>query len=121
MQWPEFDGAVLGGHYTGHHSDKLATAVSPVSGAEKHPILAGLSRKEFPAGGGLYQTSPLAEGAVPLLMGRAGDKTPEPVAWTFERKGGGRAFYTSMGHVSDFKEEAFVKLLKNGILWAVGK
>ena len=63
-------------------------------------------------------TSPLASGTNVLLMGRFGDAAAEPVAWTFTRKDGGRSFYTSLGHKSDFAQPEFCRLLRNGLLWA---
>ena len=120
IEWPGFDRDVLGGNYQGHHGEKLKTTVALAPGAKGHPALAGLKADEFPSAGSLYKSGPLAGGAVPLLIGRAGGVTPEPVAWTFERKGGGRVFYTSLGHPGDFKEGAFVALLREGIRWATG-
>ena len=56
------------------------------------------------------------------MLGRWGDKQPhEPVAWTFTRANGGKSFYTSLGGVEDFQQEAFQKLLKNALLWAAAK
>ncbi len=118
--WPGFDREVLGCHYDMHHAKGLKTTVRIAAGAQKHPILAGV-KGEFLSMGALYRSQPLAEGATPLLMGQAeGIPLAEPVAWTWTRKGGGRVFYTSLGHPDDFKEEAFTTLLRNGILWATG-
>jgi type 1 glutamine amidotransferase len=73
------------------------------------------------AAGSLYKVLPLAEGATPLLVGRAeGVAQAEPVAWTWTRKGGGRVFATSLGAPGDFKDESFVALLRNGLRWAAG-
>ena len=52
------------------------------------------------------------------LARRFGDKPVEPVAWTFTRKDGGRSFYTSLGHKSDFAQPEFCRLLRNSLLWA---
>ena len=42
-----------------------------------------------------------------------------PAAWVHELPGGGRAFYTSMGHgVEAFQDPAVMRLLINGIKWA---
>jgi type 1 glutamine amidotransferase len=51
-------------------------------------------------------------------------KTPDepalpPVAWTNQRTGGGQSFYTSMGHVDDFAQPEFQKMLRNAVQWAV--
>jgi nicotinamidase-related amidase len=117
--WETFDPDVLGGHYTGHHANALKTKVAATGGPAKSPILDGVSG--FESSGSLYKTSPLAKDCVVLLTGTAGDHPPEPVAWVREKADGrGRVFYTSLGHPDDFKQQAFVALLKNGIAWAAG-
>jgi type 1 glutamine amidotransferase/nicotinamidase-related amidase len=118
--WPEFDAAVLGGHYTGHHgkAPKVALAVAP--GANEHPILRGVDLGQFAGNGSLYRAAPLAASTTPLLLGTIPDKGAEPVAWTNQpRVGGGRVFYTSLGHPEDFENPAYRKLLVNGICWAL--
>ena len=49
-------------------------------------------------------------------MGKIEGEEAEPVAWvnTF---GKSKVFYTSLGHVSDFKEPAFEKLMWNSMEW----
>ncbi len=118
VEWPEFGSDVLGCNYQMHYGANLKTVVRPAPGAEKHPILAGVGAGEFVSAGSLYRTSPLAEGAVTLLVGSAGDVKPEPAAWALEKKCRGRVFCTSLGHESDFGQEAFATLLRNGIRWA---
>jgi nicotinamidase-related amidase/type 1 glutamine amidotransferase len=119
--WSEFDREVLGCHYKGHHGNALKVFVRITPGAEKSPILSGVPAEEFPSPSSLYKSLPLSEGAVSLLTGRAGDVPPEPVAWTYRRKDGGRVFCTSLGGPGDFQEEAFVRLLRNGLFWAAGR
>jgi type 1 glutamine amidotransferase len=118
--WPEFDAAVLGGHYTGHHGkDKVAVTFAP--GAESHPILAGIAAGALTGNGSLYRNTPLEKTAAPLLIGTIPDKPPEPVAWThLQGAKQGRVFYTSLGHPDDFQNPAFRRLLLNGIVWALG-
>src|SRR5690606_17228430 len=117
--WPEFDAQVFGGNYTNHHGNKLVATISIIEKNVDHPIIDGVPSKEFQSNGSLYVVSPLAEGTTPLLMGRVKGHDPEPVAWTFERAGGGRSFYTSLGHPDDFDTPAFVQMLKNAVDWAV--
>ena len=122
--WPTFDADVWGGHYTNHHGNAKSgpsNFVSLMPMSSLHPILADFPAGEFHSDGSLYMTSPLAEGTTVLLTGRFGDAQPEPVAWTFTRKDGGRSFYTSLGHKSDFDQPAFCQLLRNGLLWTVSK
>src|SRR5690606_32282072 len=59
-------------------------------------------------------------GAQVLLEGTLPGEPPQPLAWTFIRSDGGRAFYTSLGHVDDFKQSQFEALLSAGIHWACG-
>jgi type 1 glutamine amidotransferase len=58
--------------------------------------------------------------ASPLVIGSIPDHPAEPVAWT-HRHGNSRVFYTSLGHVSDFENEAFNRLLTNAVLWALAQ
>ena len=96
-----------------------------------HPVLRGVRafayRDEF------YPTFRYAPGAVPLLEAtlhaqyRAGravvEDRPEdvPVAWAFERPGGGRAFGYSGGHYLVALDQPMLRrLLLNAILWSAG-
>ncbi|MHC4238733.1 MAG: ThuA domain-containing protein, partial [Planctomycetota bacterium] len=108
LEWPEFDGQVLGGNYHGHHGNKAhdgpKTYVWIEPGAEAHQILAGVPRGEIHVPSWLYKTLPLAKTTRTLMMGRVDDRKPhEPVTWTNTHSGGGRVFYTSLGHPDDFK------------------
>ena len=116
--WEKWDPEVFGGNYTGHHGNKLKTFAEA---AGDHPILSGIGKGEFATGGSLYEVRPLAEGSKVLVQGRAESiEEGEPVAWTFTRTDGGRSFYTSLGHVDDFKLPEFQTLLSNGVRWAAG-
>ena len=120
--WPDFDRDVLGGSYHNHHgADARDTFVWAVPGAEKHPVMAGVSTGEIAVSASLYKTEPLAAGTTLLMLGRFKDNLPhEPIAWTFQRKDGGKTFYTSLGHADEFKQSFFTTLLRNGIYWAAG-
>jgi len=117
-EWQEFDPEVLGGHYVGHHGNKLVATVATLPSAAKHPILAGVSTKPFDVGGSLYRVNPLKKACVPLLSGRVEGAPVEPVAWTHSYRGG-RIFYTSLGHPKDFQLPAFQRLLRNAVLWSL--
>ena len=112
--WPEFDAQVFGGNYHGHHGNNLKSTVSPE--AVDSPVLAGVNASA--QGGSLYQTSPLAKGTTVLTTGTIEGLPSEPVSWTFQRQDGGRSFYSSMGHVRDFENSNFTRLLYQGICWA---
>ncbi len=120
--WQEFDPEVLGGHYVGHHGNKLKSTITVAPGAESHPILKGVAVTEFVSNGSLYKVSPLEAGTKPLLIGAIPDKPSEPVAWTrlYGAKQA-RVFFTSLGHVDDFQNPGFRRLLVNGVAWALGK
>jgi type 1 glutamine amidotransferase/nicotinamidase-related amidase len=123
--WPEFDREVLGGNYQGHHGNRgpeaPSTYVRAVPRARAHPILHEFPEGEIRTASWLYKTRPLEAGAQALMMGRVGDLEPhEPVSWTHQHAGGGRVFYTSLGHPEDFQLPAFQRLLANGIYWAAG-
>lgn len=119
--WPELDADILGGHYTGHRGAGPKTELAVASGAADHPILEGVDLSQFAGIGSLYQTSPLAQSARPLLIGTVPDHPSEPVAWTNTAKTGSRVFYTSLGHIDDFQQPAFNRMLVNAIKWALEK
>lgn len=119
--WPEFDAEAFGGNYSNHYGNDLVATIGIVNENADHPILAGVPREEFSSNGSLYVASPLAQGTTPLLMGRVQGHDPEPVAWTFTRKDGGRSFYTSLGHPDDFETPAFASMLKNAVDWAAAQ
>jgi type 1 glutamine amidotransferase len=113
--WPEWDAEILGGHYTGHYDSGPITTVKAADAA--HPILEGVTLP-FTSEATLYKTSPLQPGAHTLLTGTIEGQPAEPLAWTFTHRGGGRVFYTSLGHKTDLSNPSFARLLKNGIIWA---
>lgn len=114
QRWLEFDAQVLGGNYDGHFGAGEITRVIAADGARDHPVLEQV--EPFEAYGSLYRNTPLAADTTTLLIGREGEHC-EPVAWTCERAG--RAFYTSLGHQRDFWELDFLRLVRNGIAWAL--
>jgi type 1 glutamine amidotransferase len=121
-EWRDFDKTVFGGSYHGHHSGKIATFAQARAKSADHPILEGVNPKRFQTYGSLYEVRPLADGTTVLLDGSAqGIKEGEPVAWTNVSPGGGRVFYTSLGHPYDFGVTNFRKMLRNAVYWAVEK
>jgi len=120
-EWRDFDPTVLGGNYHGHHSARQ-TSFAQVNGkAAGHPILEGIETRRFQTFGSLYEVRPLEKGTTVLMDGSArGVKEGEPVAWTHVGPGGGKVFYTSLGHPYDFGVTQFRKLLRNAVYWAAG-
>ena len=116
--WPEWDAEVFGGAYTNHHGKgpkTVVTAANPDS-----PILRGV-KLPFETSSTLYKVNPLKPGAKPVVIGTIPNQPPEPVAYTFTRRDGGKSFYTSLGGPNDFENPAFTTLLRNALLWAAGK
>jgi len=118
--WPEFDAEVFGGNYTNHHGNDLIATVS-VAKHSDHPLVSSkdFGTEIFQSGGSLYKVSPLRPGTNVLWMGQIANQPAEPVAWTFVRADAGRSFYTSLGHESDFANDAFSALLLNAAHWLV--
>jgi len=117
QNWLAFDKEVLGGNYQGHYGSGPLTRVEIDPPAKDHPILKGIVPFDSP--GSLYKNTPVAADAILLLTGKSGEHI-EPVAWTRLHKGG-RIFYTSLGHQQDFRNEQFLRLLANAVLWVAGK
>jgi nicotinamidase-related amidase/type 1 glutamine amidotransferase len=118
--WPEFDPEVIGGHYSNHHGNGPKTTTELAKGAAGHPILLGVQGHKLIGNGSLYVVRPLVETAQPLLVGSIFGKEPEPVAWTnLAGPKKARVFNTTLGHEEDFRNPAFLKLLVNGLFWAL--
>ena len=120
--WNTFDPDVLGGNYVGHHGHGPKTSIKAAAGAEADALLTGVDLNRLVGNGSLYQVSPLKESAKPLLIGSIEGKPAEPIAWTHsfgEKKA--RVFYTSLGHVEDFANPNFRRLMLNSILWSIGQ
>jgi type 1 glutamine amidotransferase len=113
--WPQWDEQVLGGNYGNHNAKGPNVAVVALDA--KHPIMRGV-KVPFTAESSLYRNTPLRAGAHALISGTIPNQPTEPLAWTFKRTDGGKSFYTSLGAPSDFQNESFTQLLKNGIAWA---
>jgi nicotinamidase-related amidase/type 1 glutamine amidotransferase len=118
--WGSFDADVLGGSYHGHHVEGPKVAVTVAPGASSHPILKGIDVEKLVGNGSLYKVSPVAKSVTPLLVGSIPDQPSEPIAWINAPATKGRVFYTSLGHIDDFKSVEFQRLLRNAIDWATG-
>ena len=116
--WEAFDAQVWGGSYTGHHGAGKAVTIKKVA---DHPILEGVDVAAFRGTGSLYIVNPIAEHTTAILSGTIEGEPTEPIAWTNKTSFGGKAFYTSLGHVGEFEQPQMSILLKNAIDWAVSK
>lgn len=121
--WGRWDQDVFGGNYTNHHGVgpkvELWTA-NDLTKAEA-AILEGVNVEQWKGYGSLYQVSPLLPGTKVLILGKIPDKPQEPLAWLYRRSDGGKSFYTSLGHIDDFTQEGFIRLLNNAVAWGVKK
>ena len=119
--WPEFDRDVIGGSYTNHHDAGPETKVTLPDAAVPAALLDGVRVDELVGRGSLYQVSPLQPTASPVLIGSIADQPSEPIAWLNKRADGGTTFYTSLGHLEDFEQTAFRRLLKNACVVLSGQ
>ena len=117
VDWPEFDAEVWGGNYSGHTRNGTTYRLVPCLDTDRHPILEDFETENRISGHmSLYLTAPLATSATCILRGVAeGEASKPPVAWINRRANGGQSFYTSLGHVDDFAQDGFQKLLRNAI------
>ncbi len=118
--WQDFDPAVLGGSYTGHHAGGMKTEVRVNPEQTQHPILRGVDVTQLAGHGSLYKVAPLAKTTTTLLIGKIPNKPEEPLAWTNivgDKKA--RVFYTSLGHPGDFEQPAFRQLLVGALAWSL--
>jgi type 1 glutamine amidotransferase len=116
--WLELDKEVLGGNYQNHYAEGPLTDIDVK--AKDHAILKGVVLKQ--SKGSLYKNTGLSKDVDILLTGSIAGKpaVTEPIAWTRLHKGG-RVFYTSLGHPSDFADDNFLRLLGNAVVWTTGK
>ncbi|HEY0966975.1 MAG TPA: PVC-type heme-binding CxxCH protein [Opitutaceae bacterium] len=116
-QWTTWDADVIGGNYSNHHGHgPILKATAAKAG---HALLEGV-QTPFESEAWLYRNTPLRDGTELVLSGTIPGQPAEPLAWTYNRPGGGKSFYVALGMPSDFAKPAFTRLLRNGIYWAAG-
>jgi hypothetical protein len=119
-------------HYGAHQKQSTRGVIAP--GAQNHPILKGV--RDIWGESDVYAITTLTGDSQPLVMGQvlmgmeaasppdAAKTDMMPIAWTKTYIGdfgkADRIFTTTMGHVMDFKNEGFRRLLVNACYWAVG-
>ncbi len=118
LVWEDFDAKVWGGSYSGHHGAGKAVTIKKLG---DHPILKGIDVDTFKGAGSLYVVNPIADSTQAILSGGIDGEPAEPIAWTNRTKFGGKAFYTSLGHVVDFEQKQMNIMLKNAIDWVTAK
>lgn len=134
-EWNDgFGERVLGTPYIAHQASK--TEVGIVRKYDEHPILKGLSREPWKSSAKLYLTR-LAPGCRPLLVGKGtgrprlierpfgvvqiNESEADVIAWTWTNEFNARVFSTTLGHVDDFAEPDFTRMLVNAICWSTDR
>lgn len=118
--WRDFVPEILGCENRGHGPAEFGTYVSIAPESNGHPILENIQPNEWFSAGNIYRVTPLVdEHATILLLGDT-EEISEPVAWT-RTAGRSRIFYTSLGYPDDFEVPQFLRLLINGIRWALNE
>ena len=79
----------------------------------------GLEPRDWHSTGSLYKILPLTPDCKVLMNGKF-DEHVEPVTWTRTYKNS-RVFSTTLGHVDDFAQPQFRRMLVQAITWAAGK
>lgn len=103
----------IGGQFLSHGNGAFTTKILN----KNHPVLEGVS--EFETNDETYVHQKLNPDITILMENIQGSKH-EPYTWV-RKQGKGRVFYTAYGHNDiTWKKYNFLKLLTNGILWAVG-
>jgi len=122
QKWLALDKLVLGGSYHGHIGAGPTMKAIAEPKARSHPVLQGVG--PIKSRSWLYKTAPLAPdaellmtGSAPAPFGNRHAKGAQPVTWCRVHSGG-RVFYTSLGHQSDFENASFLRMLANALFWA---
>src|SRR5450432_3853271 len=113
-------------HYGAHQKQSTRGIVAP--GMEEHPILRGV--RDIWGESDVYAITTLSGDSQPLVMGQVllgmdpssppnTKKRLMPIAWIKSYKNA-RVFMTTMGHVMDFTNEGFRRLMVNACYWAAG-
>ncbi len=118
-------------HYGAHQKESTRGVVA--AGMQDHPILRGV--RNIWGESDVYEITGLSGDSRPLVMGQVllgmdpsslpdPGKKLMPVAWiktyTGETGKTDRVFMTTMGHVMDFKNEGFRRMVVNACYWAMG-
>ena len=126
-----FSPKYFGGHYKTHNTDNMVGQVNPAYA--NHPIARGVQRKFDSPDNGPYVSTPLTEGATPVVLSYGHDRkvmkmgndsydSPTyPIAWTFNYKGGRRAMITlGNDRANDHHWDVMLNLFYNSVFWSLG-
>jgi type 1 glutamine amidotransferase len=121
--WP-FYGQLVGAYFKQHPPIQPATVRIE---ATNHPATAGLPSAWMRTDEWYdFQTNPRATATVVATLDEATYTggtmgADHPIAWAHPTSGGGRAFYTGMGHtIESYAEPQFRQHLAGAIRWAAG-
>lgn len=104
---------MIGGQFSTHKVDSFPSTIVKAG----HPVMNGI--QNFTVKDETYVHTKISK-AIEVLMERVEGEHHEPYTWV-RPYGEGRVFYTAYGHdEGTFKNPEFLKLVRNGILWAVG-
>ncbi len=128
-----FSPKYFGGHYKTHYTKRIVAQVNPEH--QDHPMARGVERK-WGQGEGPYVSTPLSEGATPIVFSyghyRDREESPGigndsydspnyPVAWVFNHNGARRAMITLGSYrVGDLEADYFKNLFYNSVFWSLG-
>jgi type 1 glutamine amidotransferase len=122
--WPWY-GQMIGGYFEGHPRGTPPGTQTVVNA--KHPATAKLPKTITRNDEWYYYKdfNPLVHVLVtvdPATIGEGQrDVNPNPLVW-YHQFGGGRVFYSGLGHTSEsYSEPYMITLLTGGLNWAVGK
>ncbi len=117
-EWKELDEDVWGGNYSGHTPNGTRYTLSPTLAAERLAFLKEIDASKIVGHMSLYKNNDLGKSTTNLFWGHSQSDPQEtqPVAWLNKRANGGQSFYTSLGHVDDFAQDEFQRLLYNAVL-----
>lgn len=105
---------MIGGQFSTHKTDTFTMVVVD----KKHPVMKGVNA--FTTWDETYVHTKINKD-IHVITERVEGAHHEPYTWT-NNYGKGRVFYTAYGHDEHtWKNPDFLKMLENGVVWAVGK
>ncbi len=119
VDWWDFVPDVLGCENRGYEPEELGTIVRTVDKNKTHQILDGIESDGWRSNGQVYKVAPLIDQNAKILLTGSTENVTEPFAWIRTTKFGGKVFYTALGYPDDFENDNFIKLITNGIEWAI--
>ena len=125
-----FSPKYFGGHYKTHYHEHIVGQVNPHYA--DHPMARGVQKK-FGQGEGPYVSTPLSDGAVPIVLSYGHNRdtpgvgndhfdSPQyPVAWAYHHDGARRAMITlGSDRVGDHEFAVMQNLFYNSVFWTLG-